>query len=177
MNSPHQAFTQEESFVIVLVSNGPGELATWVRPLAEKLHSHLSLRPRYKNSSQGLRLALVPCPNATGEEAEAARKFDQFETITPAKKFWNLLLKPSSFGNWPKKGLVIFLGGDQFWSVLLSARLRYRHLTYAEWIARWPFWNDRIVAMSTKVKSQIPRKFKNRCTVVGDLMADLPTIA
>ena len=43
---------------------------------------------------------------------------------------------------------VVFLGGDQFWTVLLSARLGYRHITYAEWVARWPRWNDRVAAMS-----------------------------
>ena len=32
-------------------------------------------------------------------------------------------------------------------TVLLSARLGYRHLTYAEWVARWPRWNDRIALM------------------------------
>ena len=29
----------------MLVSNGPGELATWVRPLALELHNRLALRP------------------------------------------------------------------------------------------------------------------------------------
>ncbi len=163
--------------MIVMVSNGPGELSTWVRPLAEALNNKLLKRSQEINSNITLRLVLVPCPNATGKEAEAAKNIGLFELITPAKKFWNLLIRPKVFGEWPSNGLVIFLGGDQFWSVLLSARLGYLHMTYAEWVARWPQWNDRIAAMSSNVRNKIPKKFRHRCTVVGDLMADLPSLA
>ncbi len=159
------------------MSNGPGELATWVRPLAEKLHTKVLMRPRDSSSPISLRLVLVPCPNATGHEINAATKWNQFEKITPAHQFWNLLLRPKKYGFWPPKGLVVFLGGDQFWSVLLSARLGYSHLTYAEWVARWPQWNDKIAAMSNNVRDRLPKRFKKRCTVVGDLMADLNNLA
>ncbi len=164
---------QDASQVVVLVSNGPGELATWVRPLAEILHKRLAIRPREVNASISLKLVLVPCPNSTGNEADTARKWFQFEEIHNAKNFWNLLVRPNAFGRWPNDGVVVFLGGDQFWSVLLSARLGYRHLTYAEWLVRWPGWNDRIAAMTSEVRAKIPKRFKDRCTVVGDLMADL----
>ncbi len=163
----------ENSLVITMVSNGPGEIATWVKPLAEQLHKQISMRPRVEKSQISLKLVLVPCPNATGQESLAAKKWLLFEKIINAKNFWHLLIKPSDFGQWPSTGLVIFLGGDQFWSVLLSARLGYLHMTYAEWIARWPFWNDRIVAMSKQVVYKLPQKIRHRCSVVGDLMADL----
>ncbi|WP_320666617.1 glycosyl transferase [Prochlorococcus sp. MIT 1307] len=164
---------KEASLVVVFISNGPGELATWVKPLAEKLHTKLLMQPKAKYSPVSLRLVLVPCPNATGNETKAARKWGDFEQITPPTNFWKLLLCPQKYGIWPNKGLVVFLGGDQFWSVLLSARLGYRHLTYAEWVARWPQWNDKIAAMSTKVMKRLPKRYRSRCTVVGDLMADL----
>ncbi|MFL0777580.1 MAG: glycosyl transferase [Prochlorococcus sp.] len=162
---------------VVFVSNGPGELATWVRPLAENLHKRILMRPRISESQVSMRLVLVPCPNATGHEADVARQWNQFEQITTAKCFWDLLLRPRRYGPWPAKGVVVFLGGDQFWSVLLSARLGYRHITYAEWVARWPGWNDRIAAMSPQVKEQLPNRFRERCIVVGDLMADLSCLA
>ena len=165
------------SLSIVFVSNGPGELATWVRPLAEQLHRMLQLRPRAQGSLISLRLVLVPCPNATGREAEAASRWGQFDRITPADRFWPLLLTPKREGPWAPQGVVVFLGGDQFWSVLLSARLGYRHITYAEWVARWPRWNDRLAAMGPAVRDQLPRRFRSRCRVVGDLMADLSSHA
>ena len=162
---------------VVLVSNGPGELSTWVRPLAERLHASLRLRPRSTTAQAALHLVLVPCPNATGQERMAAEPWGLFERIVPARRFWSLLLRPQRYGPWPQRGVVVFLGGDQFWTVLLSARLGYRHITYAEWVARWPGWNDRIAAMSEAVQRQLPARYQSRCRVVGDLMADLSSFA
>jgi len=124
-----------------------------------------------------LHLVLVPCPNATGQERAAAEPWRLFERIVPARRFWSLLLRPQRYGPWPQKGVVVFMGGDQFWTVLLSARLGYRHITYAEWVARWPGWNDRIAAMSDVVRRQLPVRYQPRCRVVGDLMADLSSFA
>jgi len=120
-----------------------------------------------------LRLVLVPCPNATGKESLVANSWNKFELITKSKSFWKLLIKPHSFANWPKKGIVIFLGGDQFWSILLATRLGYLNITYAEWVSRWPQWTNEIAAMKIKVKELIPKRYKYKCRVIGDLMADI----
>ena len=166
-----------DPLAIIFVSNGPGELATWVKPLAKELHKQFELKPKSLSSSRSLNLVLVPCPNATGYENVVAKKWMQFEKIIKAKNFWKLVLNPNEFGAWPAKGVVIFLGGDQFWSVLLSARLGYLHMSYAEWIVRWPFWNDRILAMSDKILYALPKRFQERCSVIGDLTADLTETA
>ncbi|MCT0200512.1 glycosyl transferase [Synechococcus sp. CS-1325] len=165
------------SAAILLVCNGPGELTTWVRPLAECLHRQRPLRPLVAEASTSLNLILVPCPNATGAEAQVAEQLGLFERISPARRFWSLLRNPRRLGPWPARGVVVFLGGDQFWTVLLSARLGYRHLTYAEWVARWPRWNDRIAAMGPEAAGRLPSRWRSRCTVVGDLMADLSAAA
>ena len=162
-----------EQASIVLVCNGPGELSTWVRPLAQRLHRELPLRPLTPGAALGLQLVLVPCPNATGSEHRVAAAMELFERILPARQFWWLLLRPRRHGTWPRRGVVVFLGGDQFWTVLLSARLGYRHITYAEWVARWPRWNDRIAAMGPAAAERLPARWRGRCRVVGDLMADL----
>ncbi len=157
----------------MLVCNGPGELSTWVRPLALRLHRELALRPLDPDADRALDLVLVPCPNATGREHQVAAGMGLFNRILPARSFWRLLLWPRRYGFWPRQGVVVFLGGDQFWTVLLSARLGYRHLTYAEWVARWPRWNDAIAAMGPTALGALPRRWRDRVTVVGDLMADL----
>tara|TARA_Y100001968_G_C19348472_1_gene713354 strand:- start:436 stop:1356 length:921 start_codon:yes stop_codon:yes gene_type:complete len=46
-------------------------------------------------------------------------------------------------------------------------------MTYAEWIARWPFWNNKIVVMSDRVVEKLPKRIQPRCSVIGDLTADL----
>jgi hypothetical protein len=148
-----------------------------VRPLAEQLHALQPLRPRDPAADCALRLVVVPCPNATGQEHRVARDWGLFERVLPASRFWWLLLRPRRHGPWPARGVVVFLGGDQFWSVLLSARLGYRHLTYAEWVARWPRWNDRIALMGPAAAGRLAPRWRGRAAVVGDLMADLSAMA
>ena len=131
------------------------------------------MQPLAHTSALGLDLVLVPCPNATGTEHRVAAAMGLFARILPASRFWWLLLRPRRQGPWPRRGVVVFLGGDQFWTVLLSARLGYRHITYAEWVARWPRWNDRIAAMGPAAADRLARRWQPRCRVVGDLMADL----
>ena len=133
----------------------------------------MPLRPDSPMAPTGLQLVLVPCPNATGSEQRVAAAMGLFERIIPAARFWWLLLRPRRYGPWPRRGVVVFLGGDQFWTVLLSARLGYRHITYAEWVARWPRWNDSIAAMGPAAADRLAGRWRHRCQVVGDLMADL----
>jgi len=162
-----------ESAAIVIVSNGPGELATWVKPVLDCLIKQKS-KSLYSNVQKyKLVLTLVPCPNATGKEFAVANDWKILDLIIPAKHLLKLLLKPSSFGTWPSNGVVVFLGGDQFWNILLAKRLGYKSITYAEWIARWPRWNLHIAAMNEEVRNKLPKKFKKKCQVIGDLMADV----
>ena len=164
---------KKKSLAVVIVSNGPGELTTWVRPVVDALNKiNISLSNKNKLNFT-FRLVLVPCPNATGKEYKVANSWNKFELITKSNSFWKLLIRPRSFANWPKKGIVIFLGGDQFWSILLAKRLGYINITYAEWIARWPQWTNEIAAMNIRVKELIPKRYKNKCQVIGDLMADI----
>ena len=163
----------KKSVAVVIVSNGPGELATWVSPLVDKLKKINESTCKDKKLNIVLRLVLVPCPNATGKEFLVANSWNKFELIIKSKSFWKFLIKPRTFANWPKKGVVIFLGGDQFWSILLAKRLGYLNITYAEWVSRWPQWTNKIAAMNEKVKELIPKRYKYKCKVIGDLMADI----
>ena len=116
---------KKKSVAIVIVSNGPGELATWVNPVVDELYKINNFQCNKDKLDFTLRLVLVPCPNATGKEFLVANSWNKFELITKSNCFWKLLINPCSFANWPKKGIVIFLGGDQFWSILLAKRLGY----------------------------------------------------
>jgi len=164
---------KKKSVAVVIISNGPGELTTWVNPVVDELNKINKSLCDIDKPDLTLRLILVPCPNATGKEFLVAKSWNKFELITKSKTFWKLLIKPNSFANWPKKGVVIFLGGDQFWSILLAKRLGYINITYAEWISRWPQFTNEIAAMNAKVKELIPKRYKYKCKVIGDLMADI----
>ena len=108
---------KKKSLAVVIVSNGPGELSTWVRPVVDELNKINESLCYEDKLDFSLRLVLVPCPNATGKEFTVANSWNKFELITKSNSFWKLLIKPCSFANWPEKGIVIFLGGDQFWSI------------------------------------------------------------
>jgi len=67
----------------------------------------------------------------------------------------------------------LFLGGDQFFTVVIGKRLKYRTVIYAEWDARWYRWIDKFAAMKPEVFAKIPQKYANKFTVVGDLIAEV----
>ena len=166
---------KKESIAVVVISNGPGELSTWVKPVITYLHKINDSSKKKDRLNLSTKLVLVPCPNANGTEYRVAKSWNKFELVTKANTFWKLLIRPSQYSKWPQKGIVIFLGGDQFWSILLAKRLGYINITYAEWISRWPRWNNIIAAMNMNVKKNIPQKYRYKCEVIGDLMADITT--
>jgi hypothetical protein len=55
------------NFDVVIVSNGPGELSTWVKPLVTQISETL---PEAR-----IIILLVPCPYASGEEEKVAASF------------------------------------------------------------------------------------------------------
>ena len=164
---------KKKSIAVIIISNGPGELSTWVRPVVDNLNKINDYSKKNDSLNFSINLVLVPCPNATGTEYTVAKSWKKFELITKANNFWKLLIRPYQYAKWPEKGIVIFLGGDQFWSVLLAKRLGYINITYAEWISRWPRWNNVIAAMNKNVKKSIPSKYRYKCKIIGDLMADI----
>ena len=164
---------KKKSVAVVIITNGPGELSTWVKPVVDSLNKINDSLLEKNKFNFSIRLVLVPCPNATGKEFEVAKSWNTFELVLEAKKFWNLLMRPTHFADWPQKGIVIFLGGDQLWSILLAKRLGYLNITYAEWISRWPKWTNIIAAMNGKVKNLLPKKYWYKCKIIGDLMADI----
>ena len=90
---------QRKSVAVVVVSNGPGELATWVKPVVDEINKINKSLCDEDKKDYTLRLILVPCPNATGKEFLVANSLNKFELITKSKSFWKLLINPYSFAN------------------------------------------------------------------------------
>jgi lipid A disaccharide synthetase len=158
---------------ILILSNGPGEVTTWVRPLVQALRQQLG------NDRSLVRLSVVlsPCPNATGKEAAIAKSYPEVDRVQGAEHFFPFLLwgKTAENWDWRENGVVVFLGGDQFFPVVIGKRLGYRTVVYAEWDARWHGWIDRFGVMQSKIITDAPKKYAHKLTVVGDLMADVGT--
>ena len=73
---------------------------------------------------------------------------------------------------WAKQGIVVFLGGDQFFAIAIAKRLGYKTLIYAEWEARWSRWVDLFAVRNQAVFDKIPTEFRAKATIIGDLMID-----
>jgi hypothetical protein len=153
---------------ILILSNGPGEVTTWVRPVVAALVKRLG------QEHIRISVAISPCPNAGGREAEIALAYPGVARTQAAQHFWPFLLRGHTADNWDwyPQGIVIFLGGDQIFPVLIGRRLGYATLIYAEWEARWLPWIDRFAVMNERIKNTVADRYQSKITVVGDLMLE-----
>ncbi|MEA5597798.1 lipid-A-disaccharide synthase [Rivularia sp. UHCC 0363] len=158
-------------FDILILSNGPGEITTWVRPVVK------SLREKLGNDRHQVRISIVlsPCANASGKEADIALSYPEVDRVQPSSDFFPFLLTGKTADNWDwrEKGVVVFLGGDQFFPVVIGKRLGYRTVVYAEWEARWHSLINRFGVMKPQVMAKVSPKYIDKFTVVGDLMAEV----
>ncbi len=154
---------------ILILSNGPGEVTTWVRPVVRALRQKLG-----NDCLVRISVVLSPCPNGTGKEEAIAKSYPEVDRVQSAQHFLPFLLQGKTAQNWDwhKKGVVVFLGGDQFFCVVIGKRLGYRTVVYAEWEARWQRWIDQFAVMKPELVADTPN-YANKFTVVGDLMADV----
>lgn len=155
---------------IVILANGPGEIATWVRPVVREIRQHIGQNREVLRVS----VILVPCPNATGKEGAIALSYPEVDRVQGANHFFKFLLwgKTAENWDWRKQGAVVFLGGDQAFAAIIAKRLGYKSLIYAEWEARWYRWIDAYGVMNEKVLQKIPGRYQGKAKIVGDLMAE-----
>lgn len=160
-----------EAIDILILSNAPGELATWVKPTVRELRHVLGRDPEAVRIS----VVLSPCPNASGQEANIALSYPEVDRVQSAEHFFSFLLTGKTVENWDwrDRGVVIFLGGDQFFPVVIGKQLGYRTVIYAEWEARWHRWIDRFGVMRSQIVDRSPAAYRHKLTVIGDLMAEV----
>lgn len=158
---------------LVILSNGPGEISTWVRPVVRAWRSLAAVPPTRVS------VVLSPCPHATGREAAVASAIPGVDRVLAAAGFWSFLLwgRVPAGWEWQGRGVVLFLGGDQFFAVAIARRLGYRSVVYAEWDARWYRHIDRFAAMNPQVVAKVPVSYRSKLAVVGDLMAEAQAAA
>ena len=158
---------------LLILSNGPGEISTWVRPVVKRLRQNLT----EDRSLLRISVILSPCTHSMGAETEVVRKYPEVDRVQSPENFFNFLFwgKTADNWDWHPKGIVLFLGGDQFFALTIGKRLGYRTVIYAEWEARWYRGIDRFAVMNTSVLNNIPQQYQHKFTVIGDLMVDLPT--
>jgi UDP-N-acetylglucosamine:LPS N-acetylglucosamine transferase len=156
------------TFDILILSNGPGEVTTWVRPVVKALRKLLG------NDVSQVRISVIlsPCPHATGKESAIAKSYSEVDRVQGAEHFWQFLLwgKTAENWQWRSQGVVIFLGGDQIFPVIIGKKLGYKTVVYAEWEARWHSFIDKFAIMKSAVAKNVSPEYADKFSVVGDLM-------
>ncbi len=156
-------------FDILILTNGPGEVTTWVHPVVK------ALGEEFDNEEVRISVVLSPCPHATGKEGAIASSYAEVDRVQGAEYFFPFLLwgKTAANWNWGEKGVVVFLGGDQFFALAIAFRLGYKTVVYAEWDARWYRFIHNFLVIDKEVIHKVGPKYRYKFTVVGDLMADV----
>jgi lipid-A-disaccharide synthase len=109
---------------VILTSNGPGELYTWVGPVMRAW--------RAREPSARISIVLLPCQGASGREPEVARGM-QPDHVVSAPDFRQAMLR----GRAPEGlrggegGVVISLGGNLFFAQQLARRLGVPSFAYS----------------------------------------------
>jgi lipid A disaccharide synthetase len=155
---------------VLILSNGPGEVMSWVRPVVKALRSNIE----QDSAKMRISVALSPCPHASGQETKILQGFSEVNRVQGPEDFWGFLLwgKTAQNWDWHSKGVVLFLGGDQFFAIAIAKRLDYKVVTYTEWTARWLSWVDGCGLIHGRLLDRIPARFQSKVQVVGDLMAE-----
>lgn len=161
MTSPNSQYD------IVLLSNGPGEVLTWVKPVVQQIRQQLT--------SARISVILNPCPHASGKEYHMVTELLKVDRALAPAHFKRFLLQgrtPDQW-QWHRQGCVLFLGGDQLFSWLIAKRLGYQSLVYVENTCRWLSMNNRFLSKTNHPTARtFWPYFKKKIYPVGDLLQD-----
>ncbi len=108
---------------LIIITNGPGELASWVKPVVNII----------KDSEKPPRISifLPPCPFSSGQEERIARNIPGVDIVLNTLEFIKFLIsgKTVDFKSL-KKGIVLFLGGEPLHAFLVGKRLGFPVMAY-----------------------------------------------
>lgn len=144
---------------LIILSNSPGEVAGWVKPMAAAFAA--------RNSGVKVTLAVLPCPYASGMEMRYGGEISGIDKSVSFREVWR-----GGVGGGGKK-LVLQMGGDPLFGALLAARLRAVWMIYTG----RPVWRARVAHYFIPDKAA-ERRFtaagvkKERFTKTGNLALD-----
>ncbi len=109
-------------FHLRIQTNSPGELISWVNPIITKFKA--------KCPDSKVTIHLVPCQYKSGQEKEIAQKIPGVDHVTTPQETVKIAL---SLKKSPKEtGAILLLGGDPFYTTLLSQKFQIPAYAYTE---------------------------------------------
>jgi hypothetical protein len=106
--------------MIYIISNSPGEIFTWVRPICQAINT--------KNPTTPIHILLTPCQYATGEEHRICQQFPGVLNVSTPSQTLKLILALTP----QPSGTVIFLGGDPSYATKLAKKTKSKLIAYTE---------------------------------------------
>lgn len=152
---------------IIITTNSPGELSSWVKVTTEKIKKKF---PLFR-----VIIMLVPCPYASGKEEEIARSIPGVDIVVPPKDFVKFLFgfKPKGYMPSPY-GAVVFLGGDFWHALLVSRKMNYPSVAYSARASRWNKFFNLIGVRDEQIKKELMRwgYSQDKIFAIGNLMTE-----
>ncbi|MCR5661531.1 MAG: hypothetical protein K6G50_05325 [bacterium] len=134
-----------------MTANSPGELSSWAAKTARSLRDIL---PEAR-----IVLALVPCPFASGAEAETAEKLGCFDVIIkPWDTIKAILGFMPSYYRPAERCAVIYLGGEPWHALLLAKRLNAPVSAYAVRSSVFHRFFDKIAAFEPDLADKLQKR-------------------
>lgn len=151
---------------IILISNGPGEMSTWVKPLVSTLRKAI---PQAR-----VVIALVPCPHSSGEEKAYSERLHGAYTLAPEDTLHYLLTGQLPKGLvMAKAGVILQLGGDTLFGVSFKWRTGFPLTVYTEKLVQWKRQVSHFYFKSEEALAHhAPRLRAGQGIFVGDLMRE-----
>jgi lipid-A-disaccharide synthase len=145
---------------VALLTNGPGELWGWARPVIVEL----------RNRGHSVSLWLLPCPFASGYEREAASRLgvDKLEGPSGSAWIWHALGQE-------KTDCVLQLGGDLFFGRRLAGHSNVPLFCYAYGFKKGMKHARLFTAypsMAAGIAAKLPKSKSPSVRVIGDLVKD-----
>ena len=157
----------------VLLSNGPGELYTWVQPVLAELrrppHAHLHIH-----------IGLVPCQFASGSETRIAATFGADSVSSPGDfaRFMTLGRRLPGLEHPAPDGFVLSLGGSAGMALDVGKKLGYPVYRYSF----VPTWHRKLAALfvhdaRAERRARLLGAPRGRLEQIGNLVADAVQLA
>jgi lipid-A-disaccharide synthase len=153
---------------IIITVNSPGEVAGWLKPAVKAIKA--------LPFSTSITVFIPPCTFASGGEIGVVRSLSEVDRAYGPREFIRYILFGGSLPGFRpgSTGLVLFLGGDLTYAVLLSKKLHYPAIAYTEGLATWPksfaCFATPYPKMGERILSQgVP---EGQLRVIGNLMLD-----
>jgi lipid-A-disaccharide synthase len=152
---------------IVLVANSPGELSALVKPVAMET---AKVCPEAR-----ITLVLTPCQYTSGRELEYVNTIKEIINTVTAQSYQAWILKNQKPAiDFSKHGVVLYLGGDLAYAVLVAKKLKYPCFAYVQDRIGWTGTYQGFFVPDEQCRRKLGRtnKIKQKISIVGNLMVD-----